>query len=522
MSIETTKGWLPPPIDSGSDGGGRWQEEDGSQRAGNPLRKNRLCKRNRGRRFLVPVVVWLLCLSLAMPGHTVWALGLGDEKELGRKILGQIRAHIPLVEDPAIVSYVQSVGNRIVRELGTTSYEYQFYVVDSSVPNAFAIPGGYIFVFRGLIEFMSEEGELAAILSHEMAHIQGRHVHRQMDAGKVLTAAALAGVLAGVLLGSATGNASASPALAMGSVAGSQALGLKYSRENEQEADQLGLSYLSSAGYPPRDMVTVMQRLNDVKLRTHSRIPSYLSTHPDTGDRIQYLTDLCNKYPQKQTSKASKGRSSDFRLMQAGLIAEYGDTKVARDRFDRPNPTLAETYGLARLNLRLGRTEEAMSYLLEAARKEPGSPFILCTLGNAYFRQGRLQDAQRVLQTCLKLDPSNSMARYQLALVLQDQGNREEAVAQLLRIEPMSATFPEIDNRLGVLLGQVNRVGEAHYHLGRYYESKQDFRVALFHYEKAKAMLKDSVQKIDELNERIKEMKQYEKEAMMRKRDKRR
>ncbi|MBP8645636.1 MAG: M48 family metalloprotease [Syntrophobacteraceae bacterium] len=467
-----------------------------------------LLSRVRSRRFLVFAVLWFLCLNAAMPWRAAWGLGLGDEKELGRKILGQIRAHIPLVEDPAIVGYIQSVGNRIVKQVGITSYDYQFYVVNLSIPNAFAVPGGYIFIFRGLIELMSSEGELAAILSHEMAHIQCRHIHRQMDAGKVLTGAALAGVLAGVLLGAAGGAGASTPALAMGSMAGSQVVGLQYSREFEEEADQLGLSYLTSAGYVPQDMVTVLSRLNDVKLRTNSRIPPYLSTHPDTGDRVQYLMDLSRKYPKKVGSRPLKENPTHFQLMQAGLIAEYGDSKVARDRFDRTNPGVADLYGLGRLYLRLGRIEEALSYLLDAARREPGNPFILNTLGFAYFQQGKLKEAQRVLQTCLNLEPSNSMARYQLALVLQDQGLREEAVDQLLKIEPMSATFPEIDHRLGVLLGQVNQVGQAHYHLGRYYESKQDFKVALFHYEKARAMLKDSPQKIEELNERIKEVKQ--------------
>jgi len=268
-----------------------------------------LLSRVRSRRF------WFCSSLVLVPGcGDALACGMGVgiggwKRELGRKILGQIRAHIPLVEDPAIVGYVQSVGNRIVKQVGITSYEYQFYVVNLSIPNAFAVPGGYIFIFRGLIELMSSEGELAAILSHEMAHIQCRHIHRQMDAGKVLTGAALAGVLAGVLLGAAGGAGASTPALAMGSMAGSQVVGLQYSREFEEEADQLGLNYLTSAGYAPQDMVAVLYRLNDVKLRTNSRIPPYLSTHPDTGDRIQYLMDLSRKYPKKGRVPASEGKS---------------------------------------------------------------------------------------------------------------------------------------------------------------------------------------------------------------------
>ena len=88
---------------------------------------------------------------------------------------------MPLVEDGEVLTYVRNVGNRVAKEVGITTYQFQFFVVDQPIPNAFAVPGGNIFIYRGLIEMMSSEDELASILSHELAHIQARHLQRSID-----------------------------------------------------------------------------------------------------------------------------------------------------------------------------------------------------------------------------------------------------------------------------------------------------------------------------------------------------
>ncbi len=448
---------------------------------------------------------------LALPSRSR-AFNLSDEKELGRKILEKIREQLPLVEDGEILTYVQSVGNRIVKEIGSTHYQYQFFVINESVPNAFAIPGGYIFLYRGLIELMATEGELASILSHELAHIQARHIERRMKEGRILSVAALAGMLAGVLLGM---KSDASQAVAIGGIAGARSFELKYSRENEEEADQLGFRYLCAAGYPPEEMASVMQRLSQGRWRENSRVPSYLSTHPALSERIQYLRDLV----QKQRASAPKAERAaplgDFAMMQAALVSEYADPQVAMDKIEasirKGEP--AGSYGLGRLYLRQGKLSEAMTALQEAARKSSASPFVLSTLGAAYIQQGKMEEARRVLQTALTLDPSASIVHLRLALVLQEIGQRDEAIRHLHQIEELAPMFPEIDYHLGVLLGQVGRMGMAHFHLGRYYENRQDWEPAFFHYTKAKAMITDSPMRLSELELSLKDIEKRKKEA---------
>ena len=459
----------------------------------------------------------LICLFVnlcVIPPRPSLALTLSEEKELGSKILAKIREHVPLVEDGEIFTYLQSVGNRIVKQLGTTSYQYQFFVVDAAVPNAFAIPGGYVFVYRGLIEMMKSEGELASILCHELAHIQARHIHRRIESGKLASIAAVAGVLAAVLLGMKAGP-SASQALAMGSVAGAASYQLSYSRENEEEADQLGFSYLVAAGYPPQDMVGIMQRMSQEKWRGNSKIPTYLSTHPDMNARVEYLKDLVQKYLGTAKKPAERQSEGDFPIMQAALVAQYADPRVAQDRFQAKarKGDIVAVYGMGRLYLRQGNVTDALPYLQDAARLDSGSPFVLSTLGTAYYQRGKLLEAQKVLKTALLLNPEASSVHHRLALVSIELGQNEEALDHLRQIESLAYIFLDIDYQLGVVLGRVNQLGPAHYHLGRYYQNKRDFELAIFHFNKAKIYFRGSPDKVAEIELVLKELGEKKKEA---------
>lgn len=464
-------------------------------------------------------VVCFAATSVFAVPRSGWTLTLSEEKELGRKLLEKVREALPLVEDGEIIAYVQSVGDRVSRQVGTTSYQFQFFVVNESIPNAFAMPGGYIFIYRGLIELMTNEGELAGILAHELAHVQQRHIHRRLEEHKLINVASIAGMLAGILLGVA-GGGKAGQAVAMGSMAGAATYALQYSRENEKEADQVGLRYLLAAGYEPQDMVTIMERMNQDKWRVSSKVPSYMLTHPGLTERVQYLKDLARQRGSKGPKGSSAAVSSDFRMMQAALIADYSDPQVAMDRFQAemrqpkgPGSAAFVEYGLGRLLLRQGKRDEALSHLQEAARQASNSPFALSSLGALYHSQGKMLEAQRVLQTALVLNSSSSIAHLRLAKVLQEMGQKEEALKHLNQIEALSPTFPEIDYHLGVLLGQVNRLGPAHYHLGRYYEQRQDWKLAIFHYQKAKALLAGSPSLQDEVTQSLKEVEQQKKKA---------
>ncbi len=461
---------------------------------------HRLCKKT------LKVMAAFLCLCMALgtwgQPRPAWALTLSQEKELGKKLLEQIDERMSLIKDGELVTYIQALGESLAGVVGTTSYDYRFFIVDDSVPNAFAVPGGYIFIFRGLVEIMESEGELASIICHEIAHIEARHIHRRLETGKIASVAALAGLVAAAFLGA---GGAAAQGLAMGSLAGATSYQLKYSRENEQEADQLGLRYLCRAGYPPGDMASAMQRMARQSWRSNSKIPSYLSTHPDLVDRIQSLQKMAAGMECSTGQRPRLTSKEDFDLIQAVLVADYAEPRIAMDRFRREadRGEISGFFGLGRLYMRQGSYGDAVEPLREAARRIPGNPLVLSALGTAHSRLGNLDEAQRLLETALTLNPGDVNSRFRLAVVLQDRGAERQALEHLMRIEEHSMVYPEIDYRLGVLLGRMDRIGEAHERLGRYHERQHEWQLSVFHYKKAKGVFGEGYAGLNELDESI-------------------
>ncbi len=475
------------------------------------------------KRFWRKAAAVSLVLSLlvsTVPSSRAWALGVEEEKELGRKMLQTVREHFRLIEDPEVAGYVQAIGKRVIKGLGPLHYDYAFFVIDESTPNAFAIPGGYVFVFRGLLELMGSEAELAAILSHEVAHVQARHIHKQLEKGRLLSIAAIAGTLAGAFLGL---KSDAAQALAVGSMAGAQTLQLKYSRENEEEADRLGFQYLTSAGYDPHAMVTVMQKMRRMNWHSDSRVPSYLLTHPALGERVGYLEQLVEREGRGGSGRVFRDTVGDYPFIQAILMSRHTDFEVARNRFtewlEDPARKAAALYGLGRLGLDKGRFEDASANLRQAALLKPSSPLVLNGVGEAYQRLGRLEDAEKALRSALIIDDESPTVHLRLGLLYQDQGRWEDALQHLKRAEGLAPLNAELDYHLGVLYGRMQQLGPAHYHLGRYAMRRGDPQLVAFHLEKAKSFLPASDDRLKELERWLKEAKKSPRDSRIQRLD---
>jgi predicted Zn-dependent protease len=189
-------------------------------------------------------------------------------------------------------AYVEQVGKNIAVQsgLGNARDSFTVSLLNSSVNNAFAVPGGYIYTTRQLVGLMNNEAELAGVLGHEVGHVAARHSQRRQSAAQKNTLLGAAGaILSGVLLG----DSGIGQTISKGFLQGSQLLTLKFSRSQELEADQLGIQYLNSAGYDPRAMATVLQSLAaqnslDASLQgSNAAVPEWASTHPDPASRVQ-------------------------------------------------------------------------------------------------------------------------------------------------------------------------------------------------------------------------------------------
>jgi predicted Zn-dependent protease len=189
-------------------------------------------------------------------------------------------------------AYVEQVGKNIAVQsgLGNARDSFTVSLLNSSVNNAFAVPGGYIYTTRQLVGLMNNEAELAGVLGHEVGHVAARHSQRRQTAAQKNTLLGAAGaILSGVLLG----DSGIGQTISKGFLQGSQLLTLKFSRSQELQADELGIQYLNSAGYDPRAMATVLQSLAaqnslDASLQgSNAAVPEWASTHPDPASRVQ-------------------------------------------------------------------------------------------------------------------------------------------------------------------------------------------------------------------------------------------
>jgi len=414
-------------------------------------------------------------------------LTIDDERKLGDQFLKAALRQLPLIQDPDVVGYVNDVGQKIVAHLETHNFPFHFYVVDSSVVNAFAGPAGYVFVYRGILELMDDEGELASILGHEMGHVQSRHIAERVARSQKLSLATLGGILAGVLLGPA---AALGQAAVLGSAAGSSALELGYSRQNEEEADRKGLRYMEAAGYSGEDMVDMMRKMLQQSWQQSGRIPTYLSTHPGLSERVNYLASVVETR-QKSPTKGipPSGNPLAFEMMQAKLLGAYGSPTDAELRFrewsSRPEDRLPALYGTGLLLRRQGQLEGAAQSLKQAVSLRPDLSPVLVELGVTYFEMGQVDKAASVLQSALSLDPNQATARLALGRALLEQGRLQEARDELIAAARLNDRLPSLHYYLGLAYGKLNELGEAHYQFGIHNQREGDWKGAMFHYQEA-------------------------------------
>ena len=210
---------------------------------------------------------------------------LADDVKLGREAAAQVRKEMPLVHDGAVDEWVQSVGRRLANaippEFQHKEFAYTFEVVNQKEINAFALPGGPMFLNRGMIEAAKTEGEVAGVMAHEISHVALRHGTAQATKGQKFQLGALLGQVAGAVVGGTAG-----AVIAQGSQFTLGTYFLKYSREYESQADLLGAQILARAGYDPRQMANMFKT---IEAQGGGRQPEWMSSHPNPGNRYEAI-----------------------------------------------------------------------------------------------------------------------------------------------------------------------------------------------------------------------------------------
>jgi beta-barrel assembly-enhancing protease len=239
---------------------------------------------------------------------------VADDVKLGREAAAQVARELPLLpENGEVDSYVERVGSALAgaipQEFHHSEFQYDFSVVNARDINAFALPGGPMFVNRGMIEAAESEGEMAGVIAHEISHVALRHGTAQ--ATKTQSPGIQLGALGAAILGAVIGG-NAGDILAQGTQLGLGAYLLKYSREYETQADILGAQILARAGYDPMDLARMFQT---IEKQGGGRGPEWLSSHPNPGNRYERISQEA----QKLTIAKRNNQTSDFARIQSSL-----------------------------------------------------------------------------------------------------------------------------------------------------------------------------------------------------------
>jgi len=450
----------------------------------------RIAKRNLTKWIISFVLSLHLCFQPYLGVSKAFALSAEEERVMGEKFVIQIRQILDLLDDDYAQQYINALGQYLLRPVEVKYFPFRFYLVKDNDLNAFAGPGGHIFVFSGLINEMDRIDELAAVMCHEIAHVTARHLANRMEQSKNLGWATLAGILAGILIG---GNAGA--AIMAGSQAASQQAQLHYSREDERQADQLGFKYTDESTFDPAGLIGALEKIEKNQWIGTDTIPAYLLTHPTGPERTSNLDIMLRDYSKKPDNVEAARFRALFPFFKTIVRANSVEPRDAERVFNRElekNPDSAlPHFGLGLVCNRKSEYDLAIKHFQKALLGQPDSVPVLRSLGQSYQMKGQDGEAIEVLEKALRIDPQDISLLFLLAFSYQNLKKYEKAIRRYERLVAMNAANEQVFYNLGVSYGKEGKLAHAHYNFGIYFKRLGRMEKAIFHFQKAAALCKD-------------------------------
>ena len=403
-------------------------------------------------------------------------LARADEDKLGEAFLRQIRRRMRMVDDPEVVDYIDSLGQRIAS--ADAQRRYRFLVVDSPTVNAFAGPGGVIAVNAGLVVITESESELASVLAHEIAHVTQRHLAQLIERSELASLATLASVFAGIVL--ATQNPEAGQAAIAASAAGAQDSALRFSREKELEADRAGMVLLHRAGFDPRAVPAFFERFQEWQ-RYSSVPPEYLSTHPVTLSRIADSRGRAEQFEARVYRE-----SAEYLLIRARLRVRLASTPTAAiEHFDAKvraggsGASEADRYGLALALAGANRHEEARAVFTALLEEFPGRAAHRIATADSHLALGDDARALDLLDKSVERFPDHRALVYGYGRALVHAGRADEAAALLRRFQRDHESDVAIYRLLALAHQRAGRSAASHMALAEFHFRNGDLESAI-------------------------------------------
>lgn len=383
------------------------------------------------------------------------AISLDKEVLIGDALMRQLRGQAPIINDPLLDEYIQDIGNRLVAQADNVKFPYKFFIINSPDINAFAFFGGHIGIHTGLIFNARNESELASVLAHEVSHVTQRHIARSIEARQKSSPLQIASLLGGILLAAVNPEAGMA-ALSLGNAASAQS-SINYTRQNEKEADRVGISILAEAGFDPNGASSFFGILAEKNHLKSTPLP-FLLTHPLPESRIADARTRAASFRPRNIPE-----SITFHLAKTRILARYyanpkRNIEYFSDIIQKQSYIFkqAAEYGLALSYLANEQFEPALKLIDELMLHDPNNLFYLDTYTDIAIEMKQHQKAIDKLSAQIVHAPYNQVLTLNLANVLIKTKNFERATSLLkdyLLINP--------DNLLAYeLLSDVYRTSE--------------------------------------------------------------
>lgn len=421
------------------------------------------------------------------------------ENNVGVEFARQAEQVLPFFDEFEIFEFFNTMGTSIAANVEPAEFAYKFFVIKDPTFNAFSVPGGFIYFYSGLVLRFDTVDELAAVLSHEIAHVAAHHfLHRQKKATLTSLTTMAAAILAAVFFPEHGG------AIGTTAIAADLTLRLNFSREQEEEADRLGLRYLAASGYRIEGMTDMFLKFEEIQRLNLGQLPPYFLTHPLASKRLEYVRMIEKMVP---PGPPRPENDEAFERVKAIMRGRIGPAREVLDLYrKRAEDGPDEPWGWHRLGLAAfyaGEFVEAERALVRTVEMDPGRASARRDLGRLFITTGRFDEAEDELMAALGLAPDSHHLQIDMGSLYEALGDLDSARLFYRRAAEMNPNSPEAHQRLGMALGRLNRFDQAHYHMGLGYKLQYKIGKALLHLTKALDLCRGDAERAGEIQKMI-------------------
>ncbi len=424
-----------------------------------------------------------------------------EEVRISREFRREAKKYLKFVNHPEVERYVDRIGRRILSAAGPQPFDYRFFVIEDPQLNAFAVPGGSIYVYSGLIERAKSTDELAGVLGHEIVHIKGRHMARSSgpDAISVLS------LLSMVALARTRQGGQAAGIVGQAISATRQAA---YSRQLEMEADTLGTRYMASAGFDPRGTLGFLKTMDQERALNPIDVPAYILTHPITQERLANAELVVRSLPPAQPRlDAPENLKKVQMIIQFERAASAFSTSEYEKRA-KENPENPEAlYLLGYAEQLQGQFSQARRHYEKAQKLKPDDPGLQRDSGRLYGQLGEFNLARAAFDRALALEPREPLTYLYLGEMLERAGDLRSAAGAYLNALNLAPLWDRPPYRLGIVYGKLDRTGDGYYYIGRAHLLQDEDEQAMADFERALKIVGENTPRGQLIKEELSKLK---------------